>query len=226
MALVETHCPNCGKKIFLDLEEIVSESSSRPITCSQCGNKFIFGFDADAFPINDSPINDSPLNGEDGSEGGEKPLSGSQKNHNGKRTTLVKKLIVKKIKKEKPKANKTVFIIEDSTLTREQVADIFSEFVSNVVTFKNAEEGLKAMESQRPDLLIVDLHLPNMSGIDFINSARKFIEPDKIIIFTASQDIYLDIFDQDMAGVSLIQKTGSESFEDLKDKASMIMQIE
>jgi CheY-like chemotaxis protein len=214
MSLVETQCPRCKKKIFLDLEEIVAESGSRPITCAQCGHRFIFGFDADA----------QPISGE-----GETPPSPANENTQKtpkKKTKLVKKVVVKKVKKQKPKANKRILVIEDSKLTRTQIKDIFSEIVTDVITAEDAEVGIKLIREGKPDLVIVDLHLPKMSGVDFINSVRKHIPPERIIIFTAVQDMYLDIFDQDMAGVNLIQKTGPESLEALKEKGQTILGIQ
>jgi CheY-like chemotaxis protein len=209
MSLIETNCPNCTKKIFLDLEEIVAEGSSRPIKCSQCGTEFIFGFDADATPVSD-----------DSSAGG---LSGD--GSQAKRTKLVKKVVVKKIKKQKPKIQRKVLVIEDSRLTREQIGDLFEDTVSQVVKVEDAEEGFRSIKEGRPDLLIVDLVLPKMSGIDFINSVLKYIRPEKIIIFTATMGMHTDIFESGMEGITLVQKGGADSYEELQEKGFEILDI-
>jgi len=202
MSLVETNCPKCAKKIYLDLEEIISESSSRPIKCSQCGNEFIFGFDADATPVLDDVENSTK-----------------------KKTKLVKKVVVKKVKKQKPKVQKKVLVIEDSRITREQIGDLFEEEIAEVVKVEKAEEGFNSIKEKKPDLLIVDLVLPELSGTDFINTALKYVEPKKIIIFTATMGMHSDIFESGMEGITLIQKGGAESYEELREKGFQVLDI-
>ena len=222
MSLVETQCPKCKKKIFLDLEEIVSESASRPIKCSQCGNEFIFGFDSEAHPVPEEVFDEHLPQNENQDYKGAEAVDHATK----KKTKLVKKTVVKKVKKEKPKAERRVMIIEDSNLTREQIGEIFSEIVTDVIKVESAEKGISEIKKGRPDLLIVDLHLPKMSGVEFIRSIRNYIPLNKIIIFTAVQDMFVDIFDQEMVGVELIQKTGPDSFETLREKGLSILDID
>ncbi len=222
MSLVETQCPKCKKKIFLDLEEIVSERASRPIKCSQCGNEFIFGFDSEAQPVPEEVFNKQMPQDDKNNFKGYEATDDAPK----KKTKLVKKTVVKRIKKQKPKAERKVLIIEDSDLTREQIGDLFSEIVTNVVKVDSAEKGISEIKKERPDLLIVDLHLPEMSGVEFINSIRNYISSNRIIIFTAVQDMFLDIFDREMVGIELIRKAGPESFETLRDKGINILNID
>jgi len=257
MSLIETKCPKCSKKIFLDLEEIVTTSSSSPIKCSQCGNEFIFGFDADVVVVSDESVASdadeaagaatstdaaprvAPIQTisddvhvveieelpEDPEVITEKVMSEPSDDPTGKKR-LVKKMIVKKVKKQKPKANKKVLIIEDSTLTRLQIVDMFSELVTDVIEAGSAEDGLRELKKGIPDLLIVDLLLPRMSGLDLVNRIRKYIPSERIIIFTGAQDMFLDIFDKGMEGLSLIQKGGPDTYETLKEKGSNILQIQ
>ena len=255
MSLIETKCPKCNKKIFLDLEEIVTTSSSSPIKCSQCGNEFIFGFDADAVVVSEESVasNTDIPSGVDTASGNNTPsnatsIETSPESLNASNTVepeviseevitepsndqtgkkkLVKKVIVKKVKKQKPKANKKVLIIEDSTFTRLQIVDMFSELVTDVIEVGSAEDGLRELKKGIPDLLIVDLLLPRMSGLDLVNKIRKYIPANRIIIFTGAQDMFLDIFDKGMEGLSLIQKGGPDTYETLKEKGSDILQIQ
>ena len=65
-----------------------------------------------------------------------------------------------------------------------------------------------------------------MSGLDLVNKIRKYIPANRIIIFTGAQDMFLDIFDKGMEGLSLIQKGGPDTYETLKEKGSDILQIQ
>jgi CheY-like chemotaxis protein len=221
MSLIETHCPKCKKKIFLDLEEVVSDSAVRPIRCSQCGNEFMFGFDSDVYPIPEE-ASSNPVS--TAAESSTKQPGSSDSTP--PKTKLVKKLVMKRVPKAKPKADKRVLIIEDSAMTRQQVADLFSDDVRDIVALEKAEEGLIELRRKIPDLLIVDLVLPQMSGAELITIARKYMPTKSIIIFTAAHSTNLDIFDEEMEGISLVFKGGPDSFEELSEKGMQILGLE
>jgi CheY-like chemotaxis protein len=222
MSLIETHCPKCKKKIFLDLEEVVSDSAGRPIKCSQCGNEFTFGFDSEAYPLSGETASDTPL--EAGNES-VRQEQGPSDAHTPK-TRLVKKFVVKRVPKARPKANKRVLIIEDSVITKQQVVDLFVDDVQDVIAVEKAEDGLKELSRGVPDLLIVDLVLPQMSGAEFITIAKKYVPTKNIVIFTAAHATNLDIFDERMEGMSLIFKAGPDSFEELREKGMQILGLD
>lgn len=222
MNLIETNCPKCKKKIFLDMEEIVSESSSRPIKCSQCGNEFIFGFDSDAIPIK-SDTNEGTVQREDRVP---ETVSGEPVPSTVKKTKMVKRVVVKKVKKERPKPIRKVLIIENSTTTREQIGELFEDLISDVIKLKSAEEGIEALKKEKYDLLTVDMVLSSMSGLDFLNNIRRYIDSEKIIIFTGGMGIHTDIFDEGMEGINLVEKGGPDSFETLKEKGIDILKLD
>ena len=232
MSLIETSCPKCDKTIFLDLEEIVSDSSSRPIKCSQCGNEFIFGFDADIKPVAEDVPTPAPAPTSNIAQTADMSKSAGTKVANDansseappkKKMKLVRKIVKKKVKKQHQKAKRKVLIIEDVSLTREQIGDLFEETVTDVVKVERAEAGFKSIKEGMPDLLIVDLVLPKMSGIDFLNTVLKHVKPEKIIIFTGTMGMHTDIFDSGMEGVTLIQKEGADSYEDLQSRGLKIL---
>jgi CheY-like chemotaxis protein len=217
MSLIETYCPNCNKKIFLDLEEVVSESTTRPIKCSQCGTEFVFGFDAEAYPVPDAPP---------GPNSQAPPSEGDTADSQPVKMRLVKRVVVKKVPKAKPKADKKIVVIEYSAPIRQQIGDLFSDDVSQVVLAETGEEGLAELKKGRPDLLIVDTVVLDMSGKQFISIVRKYISTGNIIIFTAAHATNLDIFDESMEGISLVFNAGADSFDELRDKGMRILGIE
>jgi CheY-like chemotaxis protein len=222
MSLIETHCPRCKKKIFLDLEEVVSDSAVRPIRCSQCGNEFMFGFDSEAYPV--SAETESNTTNDARSESS--PQEQGPSDSHAPKTKLVKKFVVKRVPKAPRKADKRILIIEDSAVTRQQVIDLFSGDVQTVVAVEKAEEGIRELSRGIPDLLIVDLVLPQMSGAEFIAVARKNVPMKNIVIFTAAHATNLDIFDERMEGMSLVFKEGPDSFEELREKGMQILGLE
>ena len=66
----------------------------------------------------------------------------------------------------------------------------------NVLTATNGVEALPLVQSQRPDLIIVDWMMPKMDGLSFIQRLREFCTPRGIGFFmvgsnTDLQDLLL-----------------------------------
>lgn len=84
---------------------------------------------------------------------------------------------------------KTILIVED------ELAQLFTQIVAlsteGQYQIENAETGSEAVRKARvldPDLIIMDLHLPRMSGLDAIKRIRKFNKRVPIVAVTAYSD--------------------------------------
>lgn len=72
-------------------------------------------------------------------------------------------------------SGKKVMIIEDDPLLHNLLADKMTQLREKgveVYPVMNAEEGLKTAESAHPDLILLDLVLPNMTGFEFLEQLR------------------------------------------------------
>ena len=79
-----------------------------------------------------------------------------------------------------------VLLADDSSLIRERLKDMLSVFqqVEIVGSFENGTETLQALRSLKPDLAIVDLKMPGLSGLDVLSGIRKENSTLKFIILT------------------------------------------
>ncbi len=79
-----------------------------------------------------------------------------------------------------------VLIIEDSDELRDFLSDNLSKYY-NTVTATNGREGLEVIKKNYPDLIISDIMMPEMDGIEFCISIRKSINTSHIplILLTA-----------------------------------------
>ena len=68
---------------------------------------------------------------------------------------------------------KTVLIIDDSKAIRDMVAFTLQPHGYQIVTAADGAEGLTKLRSEQPSLIITDLNMPVMNGIEFIRNARK-----------------------------------------------------
>jgi PAS domain S-box-containing protein len=80
--------------------------------------------------------------------------------------------LIKQIEKNKLK---TILIIDDSFVVREQLKDILTNRNYCVLTASNAHEALNLINSEKIDLIFLDLELEESNGYDFLLKNRKII---------------------------------------------------
>jgi two-component system chemotaxis response regulator CheY len=82
---------------------------------------------------------------------------------------------------------KKILVVEDTLDMREVLHLYLKTEGFDVVTASDGREGLYMARAERPDLIITDLHMPNLDGISLIKELRA--EPEfkdlPIIVFTA-----------------------------------------
>ena len=85
----------------------------------------------------------------------------------------------------------TIFIVDDDPINREVVIAFLEEAgFSNFVVVENSCEAIGALEQKRPDLLLLDLMMPEVSGFDVLKMVRQHpqLQHLPVIILTASSD--------------------------------------
>lgn len=84
------------------------------------------------------------------------------------------------------KMSKTILIIEDDKSLREAMVDVLHLKNFATIEAKNGQEGVDLALSKHPDLIILDLIMPKMDGMDAFKSIRedKWGEDIPVIIFT------------------------------------------
>jgi putative two-component system response regulator len=69
-------------------------------------------------------------------------------------------------------ANELILIVEDMDLLREGLREILVNERFSVITARNGREALDQMNNKVPDLIISDITMPVMDGIDFYSAVR------------------------------------------------------
>jgi len=79
---------------------------------------------------------------------------------------------------------KTILIVDDNPSLRTLVRDYLSEQGFRIVTADNGQNALYTARHEKPDLILLDIMMPEMDGYQFITAYRK--ESDApIILLTA-----------------------------------------
>lgn len=81
----------------------------------------------------------------------------------------------------------TVLVIEDSGPTRELLSTVLRRGGYEVVTACDGAEGVRLFEGRRPDLVVLDVHMPELDGWQVLEKVRAFSERP-ILMLTALSD--------------------------------------
>lgn len=80
-----------------------------------------------------------------------------------------------------------LLIVDDEMIVLESVSQVLKTHYDDIVieTAKNAREGLIKVEHFRPHIIMTDIRMPGMNGLEFIERIRKVDNQVKIIIVSA-----------------------------------------
>lgn len=84
-----------------------------------------------------------------------------------------------------------ILIADDETPARNRMRDLLGdiEHVSVVAEAKNGKEAIDLAQTTKPDVMLLDIRMPLMDGIEAAQHAQK-LEPKPYIIFTTAFDAY------------------------------------
>jgi DNA-binding NarL/FixJ family response regulator len=83
---------------------------------------------------------------------------------------------------------KKIYLIEDEPL----VLDFCSEYIRQYTDLEivgsngNGHDALKAVLELKPDLVVVDIRLPEVNGLEILNILKRKLPLCKVVIFTAT----------------------------------------
>jgi len=80
----------------------------------------------------------------------------------------------------------TILIVDDDAMIRDCMIAFFEDEGFRVHTSASGEEALMALPLVKPDICIIDLRLPGMSGELFIQSAHGILPQSHFMIHTGS----------------------------------------
>ena len=88
-------------------------------------------------------------------------------------------------------------IVDDEPMARKGIAEELKEiaFVELVGSAENAYQAMDLVALLRPDLILLDISMPGLSGLDFIKTLRQ---PPMVIITTAFSEYAVEGFELDV----------------------------
>lgn len=79
----------------------------------------------------------------------------------------------------------TVLFVEDEDLLRAIYERILDKFISRLYVASNGKEGLEMYHQHKPDLIITDIMMPVMDGLEMVEKIRKNDNNIRLVILSA-----------------------------------------
>jgi two-component system response regulator AtoC len=78
-----------------------------------------------------------------------------------------------------------VLVVDDEAIVRESLRDWLGDVGHQVLTADNGDQALEIIQKEKPGILITDLVMPGMDGIELMKRAREIFPGIEVIIITA-----------------------------------------
>lgn len=95
--------------------------------------------------------------------------------------------------------SKKILIVDDDRLNTALIELGLRTKGYQVLLSKDGHEALRALALEKPDLIILDIHMPNMNGFEFMNHLQGKPEGKIPVVILTANDSMKDVFY--MAGV-------------------------
>ncbi|MCX6067211.1 MAG: response regulator transcription factor [Chloroflexi bacterium] len=95
-------------------------------------------------------------------------------------------------------------VVDDHSLFRRGLISLLEEMTEFLVVGEasSGQEALPVIENSRPDIILLDINMPNMDGIQTLSAIRKTRPEQKVLMLTISQN------DDDLIGAIVAGANG------------------
>ena len=110
---------------------------------------------------------------------------------------------------------KQILVVDDFEDVRESLAEVLEDSGNQVITAANGLEAMDAIKHQKISLVISDILMPEMDGLELITETRK-LYPDMKFILISGGSRYNDDFDylemsKNLTGIETLLKKPFET---------------
>lgn len=89
-----------------------------------------------------------------------------------------------------------ILVVDDEPLAQQRLIQLLSELdgVNQVDTANNGQQAIQQCQDKKPDILLLDIRMPEMDGLEAASHIAQMDEPPAIIFTTAYDEYALDAF--------------------------------
>lgn len=103
-------------------------------------------------------------------------------------------------------ANSKVLVIDDQPGIRRLLVEVLAEEGYTVLTAANGYEGVQQVKDTNPDLVLMDMKMPGMDGIETLRELKRIGKADRVIMMTAYGELELVNQAQQLGAYTYITK--------------------
>ena len=81
-----------------------------------------------------------------------------------------------------------ILYVEDDDIARENGVEYLENYFEHIFEASDAISALQLYEQHKPDIIITDIQMPKLNGIDFVKQIRQKDKKTQVIIITAFSD--------------------------------------
>lgn len=82
-----------------------------------------------------------------------------------------------------------ILFVEDEKAIRDNYVTYLKKYFANIYEADNGESALKIYKEKRPELLIIDINIPKLNGLDLLKKIRENDCTTRAIMLTAHSDV-------------------------------------
>ena len=87
--------------------------------------------------------------------------------------------------------SKTILVVEDEKILRDILVDYLSSKGYEVCKASTGEDALQAIEDKLPELVILDVELPDMNGIEVLKQTKAKYENIVFLVVSGNQSEHI-----------------------------------
>ena len=88
----------------------------------------------------------------------------------------------------RPLRSMHILVVEDDRFAREQLSVLLSRFAARLTTAADGAEGLEIFKYERPDIVVTDINMPHLNGLDMAQAIKAMDSATPVILVTAHSD--------------------------------------
>ncbi|NLW82132.1 MAG: response regulator [Desulfovibrionales bacterium] len=99
-----------------------------------------------------------------------------------------------------------ILVIDDEKPTLKMFRLFLEVYGFEIMTAESGEEGLKVFERERPDIVLTDIRMPGMGGIEVLQEIKRRSPATEVIVITGHGDMDLAIQALNLDAADFINK--------------------